>query len=197
LQAPLLLQILREKERKVTENSLNLALIYGSARAGRFCDRVAEWTAAQVAKAGNFSITIIDPAVDDGPDTVRRRVAEANAFVVVTPEYNHGYPAPLKSLIDSVGAEWHAKPVAFVSYGGASGGLRAVEQLRLVFAELHAVTMRDAVSFASAWEQFDGCGTLREPDRAERSMTTMLNRLRWWAVALRNARQETPYLRTA
>ena len=62
---------------------------------------------------------------------------------------------------------------------------------------LHAVTMRDAVSFASAWEQFDGSGTLREPDRAERSMTTMLNRLRWWAVALRNARQETPYLRTA
>jgi len=179
------------------ENPLNLALIYGSARTGRFCDRVAEWTAAQIARAGNFSITIIDPAVDDGPDTVRRRVAEADAFVVVTPEYNHGYPAPLKSLIDSVGAEWHAKPVAFVSYGGASGGLRAVEQLRLVFAELHAVTMRDAVSFASAWEQFDGAGDLREPFRAERSMATMLARLYWWTTALRNARKATPYMQSA
>jgi NAD(P)H-dependent FMN reductase len=125
------------------------------------------------------------------------RIAEADAFVVVTPEYNHGYAAPLKSLIDSVVAEWQAKPVAFVSYGGASGGLRAVEQLRLVFAELHAVTMRDAVSFASAWEQFDGAGALREPDRAEQSMATMLGRLRWWATALRDARKVTPYLQSA
>ena len=113
----------------------------------------------------------------------------AEAFVVVTPEYNHGYPAALKSLIDSVGAEWQAKPVAFVSYGGASGGLRAVEQLRLVFAELHAVTIRDSVSFASAWEQFDETGKLRHPERADRSMATLLNRLHWWAVALRNARR--------
>ncbi len=181
----------------MTENILNLALIYGSTRAGRFCDKVADWTASQIARAGNFSITIIDPAIDDGPDTVRRRVAEADAFVVVTPEYNHGYPAPLKSLIDSVGAEWHAKPVAFVSYGGVSGGTRAVEQLRLVFAELHAVTMRDAVSFASAWEQFDGAGNLREPARAERSMATMLSRLGWWTTALRDARKATPYIQSA
>ena len=60
-----------------------------------------------------------------------------------------------------------SKPVAFVSYGGVSGGLRAVEQLRLVFAELHAVTMRDAVSFAGAWEQFDQSGKLLQPERAK------------------------------
>ncbi len=72
-------------------------------------------------------------------------MAEADAFLVVTPEYNHGYPAALKELIDSVYEPWHAKPVAFVSYGGASGGIRAVEQLRQVFAELHAVTLRDGV----------------------------------------------------
>jgi NAD(P)H-dependent FMN reductase len=112
---------------------------------------------------------------------------------VVTPEYNHGYTAPLKSLIDSVGAEWHAKPVAFVSYGGISGGLRAVEQLRLVFAELHAVTIRDSVSFAGAWEQFNEAGEPRHPDRSRRSMAAMLARLHWWAVALRNARGAVPY----
>jgi NAD(P)H-dependent FMN reductase len=115
----------------------------------------------------------------------------------VTPEYNHGYPASLKFLIDSVGAEWHGKPVAFVSYGGISGGLRAVEQLRQVFAELHTVTIRDAVSFAAAWEQFDGTGRLLEPERARRSMETLLARLHWWAVALRSAREAKPYTQAA
>ena len=130
--------------------------------------------------------------IDESP-SVQQRIAEADAFVVVTPEYNHGYPAPLKALIDSVGAEWRGKPVAFVSYGGISGGLRAVEQLRLVFAELHTVTMQNSVSFASAWEQFDGDGILLEPARAQRSMSTLLAQLYWWAIALRNARTAIPY----
>jgi NAD(P)H-dependent FMN reductase len=92
-----------------------------------------------------------------------------------------------------VSEDWHAKPVAFVSYGGLSGGLRAVEQLRLVFAELHAVTVRDSVSFAGAWDQFDSAGALRQPERAEHSMATMLTRLRWWALALSTARAQAPF----
>jgi NAD(P)H-dependent FMN reductase len=87
--------------------------------------------------------------------------------------------------------------VAFVSYGGISGGLRAVEQLRQVFAELHAVTIRDSVSFAGAWEQFDGNGGLRNPERAERSMEAMLRRLRWWGTALAEARRVSPYNQAA
>ena len=82
------------------------------------------------------------------------RLAAADAFVVVTPEYNHSYPAPVKTLIDWHFTEWQAKPVGFVSYGGMSGGLRAVEHLRGVFAELHAVTVRDTVSFHGAWDRF-------------------------------------------
>lgn len=172
-------------------------MIYGSTRPGRFCDKVAEWTAKQITKNGAFTVDIVDPAAVEEAATRRERLAEADAFVVVTPEYNHGYPAPLKHLIDSIGAEWQAKPVAFVSYGGASGGLRAVEQQRQVFAELHAVTMRDSVSFAGAWEQFDDAGVLLKPERAERSMTTMLTRLRWWAAALRDARRAMPYAQMA
>ncbi len=183
---------------------IKVGLIYGSARKGRFCDKVAAWAAEEIAGSGEFSIDVIDPAVllpqvlyeavsPQQQATLWQRMAAADAFVVVTPEYNHGYPAALKSLIDSVGAEWQAKPVAFVSYGGVSGGLRAVEQLRLVFAELHTVTIRDAVSFAGAWEQFDDAGRLREPGRAKRSMATMLARLRWWALALRDARGAMPY----
>ena len=182
---------------------VKIGLIYGSTRKGRFCDTVAEWAAEQIRAAGNFTVEVIDPAVvlpppgqADEPSVspnLWQRMETAEAFVVVTPEYNHGYPAALKSLIDSVGAEWHAKPVAFVSYGGISGGLRAVEQLRLVFAELHAVTIRDSVSFAGAWELFDEAGKLKQPERARKTMTTMLGRLHWWALALRNARVAAPY----
>ena len=189
--------------------SVRIGLVYGSARNGRFCDTVATWAGEEIARHGGFSVEAIDPAVeglagppenaarDGGRRSLWQRVADADAFVVVTPEYNHGYPAPLKSLIDSVGAEWHAKPVAFVSYGGVSGGLRAVEQLRQVFAELHTVTIRDAVSFAGAWEQFDEAGNLISPERHQRAMAAMLSRLHWWAVALRAARLETPYTKAA
>jgi NAD(P)H-dependent FMN reductase len=181
---------------RIGNDRIRVGVIYGSTRPGRFCDKVGRWAAERLAAGGLFTVDVIDPAESDaGP--LARRIAEADAFVVVTPEYNHGYPAPLKSLIDSVGAEWHAKPVAFVSYGGISGGLRAVEQLRLVFAELHAVTIRDSVSFAGPWEQFDGKGVLREPERAQRSMAVMLGRLYWWAVALRNARGAVPYTKAA
>ena len=187
-------------------DKIKIGLIYGSTREGRFCDKVAAWAAEQIAVNGQFSFEIIDPAAvaeqstngrEDAQASLRQRIHEAEAYVVVTPEYNHGYPAPLKSLIDSFGPEWHAKPVAFVSYGGVSGGLRAVEQLRLVFAELHTVTIGNSVSFASAWEQFDGAGHLREPDRPARSMKALLRQLHWWAIALRAARHALPFASAA
>jgi NAD(P)H-dependent FMN reductase len=174
-------------------SKFKIGVIYGSTRPGRFCDKVAAWTYLKIAGQAGFEAEAIDPLHLTDPSELRRRIGECDGFVVVTPEYNHGYPAPLKSLIDSVGAEWQAKPVAFVSYGGVSGGLRAVEQLRQVFVELHAMTIRESVSFAGAWEQFDSAGVLLHPDRAERSMAAMLARLRWWAAALRSARAAEPY----
>ncbi|MGV9772046.1 NADPH-dependent FMN reductase [Streptosporangium sp. NPDC003464] len=73
--------------------------------------------------------------------------AAADAFVIVTPEYNHSFPASLKNAVDWRQEEWRGKRVAFVSYGQASGGLRAVEQLRPVFAALGAVCVGEPVSF--------------------------------------------------
>jgi NAD(P)H-dependent FMN reductase len=186
------------------QQKLKIALIYGSTRPGRLCDKVASWAAAQIVSTHAFELDVIDPASPEArtsdkssesldPAWLRQHIGAADAFMVVTPEYNHGYPAALKSLIDSVGAEWHAKPVAFVSYGGISGGIRATEQLRQVFAEVHAVTIRDSVTFPMAWEQFDADGTLKNPDRPSRQMQTVLKRLAWWANALREARTAVPY----
>ena len=175
------------------ETPIRIALIYGSTRKGRFCDTVVRWATREILETGRFELDAIDPAEAGSQGALHDRVRRADAFIVVTPEYNHGYPAPLKALIDEVGAEWHAKPVAFVSYGGVSGGLRAVEQLRLVFAELHAMTIRDSVSFAGAHERFDEQGEVREPERCRRSMTRLLAQLQWWAMALREARKARPY----
>lgn len=185
------------------EEVIKIALIYGSTRKGRFCDTVASWAASQITQDKRFELKIVDPAASSNETgtlpgeeaaSAQSVIEWADAVVVVTPEYNHGYPAPLKELIDSIGAQWHAKPVAFVSYGGVSGGLRAVEQLRQVFSELHAVTVRDVVSFAGAWEQFDAGGTPLSPERRQKSMRNMMGYLHWWAVALRSARASQPYL---
>jgi NAD(P)H-dependent FMN reductase len=178
---------------------LRIALLLGSVSEGRFCDTVAGWLTAALARHEDLAVDVLDPVAvlpglrsGAGEADFRARVAAADGFVMVTPEYNHGYPAALKEMIDAARVEWRAKPVGFVSYGGAGGGLRAVEQLRQVVAELHAVGLRDCVSFADAWERFDDAGRLRRPEQAERALGTMLAELRWWAAALARARAVAP-----
>lgn len=186
------------------QKRIKVAVIMGSVRPGRFCDTVTSWLMAALENSTEFALKVIDPAElplpgwadlqeSIGAAELRGRLAEADAFIIVTPEYNHSFSAALKSVIDTAYEEWQAKPVGFVSYGGVSGGLRAVEQLRLVFAELHAVTMRDSVSFASAWHQFDERGNLINPAQAEKSLHAMMSKLHWWASALNTARQQSAY----
>jgi len=181
---------------------LRLAVIVGSTREGRFADTIARWFVEEAAR-DDLVIDVLDLVDLDLPahlpatrppsvDAFAGRVAAADGFVVITPEYNHGYPAPLKQAIDLLRREWQAKPVGFVSYGGMSGGLRAVEQLRQVFAEVHAVTVRDTVSFHGAWQCFaDG----RPVDAVgpAAAVKTMLDEWAWWAEALRTARHAHPY----
>jgi NAD(P)H-dependent FMN reductase len=177
---------------------LRVAVIVGSTREGRFGGTVADWFVGRAGRRDDLVLDVIDlvdvelpialPSVSAPPVAAFvERIGQADAFVVITPEYNHGYPAALKQAIDLPRDEWREKPVGFVSYGGVSGGLRAVEQLRQVFAELHVVTMRDSVSFAMAWDHFDESGQLLDPKASNRSASTMLDQLAWWATALRAA----------
>lgn len=121
------------------------------------------------------------------------RLAAADAFVVITPEYNHSYPASLKNAVDWFRSEWQAKPVAFVAYGGLSGGLRAVEHLRPVFAELHAVTIRDTVSFHGAHGRFDASGRPTDAEATGEAAKKLLDQLEWWARSLADARALRAY----
>lgn len=181
---------------------VKLAVIIGSVRKGRFGPTVANWFASQARQHEEFEGDLIDLTCFDFPismssssldvDEVARSF-DADGIVVVTPEFNHSFLGPLKTAIDSIGKPWRAKPVALVSYGGLSGGLRAVEPLRVVFAEVHTMTIRDTVSFHGAWGQFDEAGQLRHPEPVNGAAAVMLNQLEWWARALTEARAVRPY----
>ncbi|MEE6258816.1 NADPH-dependent FMN reductase [Plantactinospora sonchi] len=193
----------------MSDNRLRLAVILGSVRDGRFGPTVAHWFVGEAEHRDDVLVDLIDladapigpeaPSMSPSAQALRAlgvltpRLEAADAFVVVTPEYNHSYPAALKNVIDWHNAQFRAKPVAFVSYGGLAGGLRAVEHLRLVFAELHAVTTRDTVSFHSAWTQFDGEGKPKDPQGPVTAAKTLLDQVTWWARALKQARASSPY----
>ncbi len=180
----------------------DLTVILGSVRPERLCTAVAGWFLQHLGTHPAFRADVCDLAeialpddLSSGADTdaFTKRIGNADAVVIITPEYNHGYPGVLKTAIDTVWEEWRAKPVGFVSYGGISGGLRAVEQLRGVFGELHAVTLRDTVSLPNAGDAFDQDGVFREPSRADAAADTLLRSLRWWARATSDALEHEPY----
>ncbi|WP_460070696.1 NADPH-dependent FMN reductase [Streptomyces sp. YKOK-I1] len=193
------------------ETPLRVAVVVGSVREGRQGRGVAEWFLGAAAAHDGLDLFVIDladidlplvmPGWGTAPSTaavaaladVSPRLAAADAFVVVTPEYNHSFPASLKNFIDWHHAQWQAKPVGFVSYGGLAGGVRAVEQLRLVFAELHATTMRDAVSLHGPWSGLGEDGRPRDAAVCEGAAKGMLGQLAWWGRALRAARRVHPY----
>lgn len=189
-----------------------LVIIVGSVRDGRFGPAVASWVAEQAGAHGGFEVEVVDLAEVDiplalpaespkfagdayprpaGMAALTSALEGADAFVVVTPEYNHSYPASLKAAIDWHFTQWTAKPVAFVSYGGAAGGRHAVLHLENVLTELHAVTIRDGLAFPNyftAWQD----GRPLDPDAAGYAKT-LLEQLAWWAGALRSAREAAPY----
>lgn len=193
--------------------TLNLAVIIGSVREGRFGPVVANWFTERAERHGGFTVDLIDladtplplelprlpPALE--PNMARpaemadltRRIAAADAIVVVTPDYNRSFPASLKAAIDWHYTEWEAKAIGFVGYSGGSGGLLAIEQLRQVFGELHAHTVRDYVTFPRYYELFDLDGVLKDPDGPNRAAKVLLDRLLWWGSVLRDARRDRPY----
>ncbi len=115
-------------------------------------------------------------------------ISSFDAFVFVTPEYNHSLPAALKNAIDFLYAEWNNKAAGFVAYGSA-GGTRAVEQLRLVMAELQVATVRAQVAL-SLFSDFENHTVFKPEARHEKSVTTMLDQLVSWSTAMATVRKK-------
>lgn len=183
------------------QTPLRLEVIVASTRPERFAPVVADWFLGALADRPEFAVGVLDLRELDLPTDLvetpavtafQDRIGAADAFVAVTSEYNHGYPAALKTALDSVKREWRAKPIGFVSYGGLSGGLRAVEQLRQVVAELHMVSVRESVSFAQAKRRFDADGATNDGAAID-ACARMLGQLAWWGAHLRTARAADPY----
>jgi NAD(P)H-dependent FMN reductase len=144
--------------------ALSVKVILGTTREGRFGDKPAHWILGEASKQPGVEAELLDlrdfplpffdrpmaPVREGGvyPDPAVTRwaaeVAKADAYIVVAPEYNHGYSAVLKNAFDHTFPEWGRKPIGFVSYGNA-GGARAVEQLRMVAVELQMWPIRSAL----------------------------------------------------
>ncbi|MGW3031433.1 NADPH-dependent FMN reductase [Streptomyces sp. NPDC001178] len=192
----------------MSSDRIRVAVILSSVRRGRFGPTIANWFVGTADQRDDIEVDLVDLAdyplptgLSDQPEpevaellgAFSARLAEADGFVVVTPEYNHSFPASLKAALDWTQHEWHAKPVGFVGYGGLAGGLRAVQQLKHIFTELHAVPVRDAVSFHGPWSQFDAEGNLIDGANAEAAAKVLWDKLSWWALATREAKARRPY----
>ena len=191
---------------------LKLKIILGSTRAGRFSEIAGAWIAEQAKKHPEFETEVLDlrvfemPFFDQAvtsssktepytnPAVVRwtQKIAEADAFVVVTPEYNHSTSAVLKNAMDWVSSEWNKKAVGYLAYGSL-GGARAVEHLRNVAAEQGMVSVRNAVHILTPWmlrEDYVGPLKAGSLDQYEHAAEGVLTQLKEWASATRTMRME-------
>jgi len=183
---------------------LKVGIITGSTRPNRKSPDVAKWVLEAARKRSDAEYELVDikdfalPLLDEPmppamgkyqqPHTKRwaAKIASLDAFVFVSPEYNHGIPAALKNAIDFLFAEWKDKAAGFVSYGGA-GGARAVEQLRLVLAEVHVATVRAQV-LLSLMTDFENFTTFKPAPQHEKSVATVLDQVVAWGGALKQLR---------
>ena len=174
-------------------------VIFGSSRQGRRGEVVSNWARRGIEADGRFEMDFVDsrdlnlPFYDEPFNPLDRqpeddythpegrawaqRVARAEALIIITPEYNHGYPAVLKNALDWVGPEWGGKPVGFISYGGLAGGARAVEQLRTVATELGLAQLRQAIHFPFFKRAFDENGQPIRADYYREGLQKMLDEL--------------------
>ncbi len=191
---------------------LNLKVIVGSTREGRFSEKVLPWITKGLDQQEGITYEILDlrdynipfydqpmsPAMVEngayGNEVVRnfaKKISEADTYLIIAPEYNHGYSAILKNALDSVYGEWNNKAVGFVSYGSVGGG-RVVEQLRTVAVELQMAPVRNAVHIQAPWFLLDESGNLKEGVLADydKSLNGTLEQLKWWGEALKVARSK-------
>lgn len=186
---------------------IKCGIILGSTRPGRKGEAAANWVYQLARRRADAEFELVDikdfdlPLLDELIPPSRGQYANAHtkawaakiasfdAYIFVTPEYNHATSAALKNAIDFLYREWNNKAAGFVGYGG-SGGVRAVENLRLVMAEMQVATVRAqvALSLRTDWENF----TVFKPDpKHEAALAAMLDQLVAWGEAMKTVREKS------
>jgi NAD(P)H-dependent FMN reductase len=185
--------------------ALRIAIIIGSTRPGRNGEAVAKWAHEIAKKRADAEFELVDikdynlPLLDEPMPPIMgqyskphtkawaAKIGAFDGYVFVTPEYNHGVPGALKNAIDFLFREWNDKAAGFVSYGGA-GGARAVEQLRLVMAEVQMATVRNQV-LLSMFTDFESFSVFKPDARHEKSVNEMFDQIIAWGGALKALRE--------
>lgn len=193
---------------------LKLKILLGSTRPTRFSEDAGAWALEQTKKHPEFDTEILDlrdyempffneaatPSSKKEPYTnpvVQRwtaKIAEADAFIVIAPEYNRGVPAVLKNAFDWVYGEWQKKPIGFIGYG-TTGGSRSVDNLRTSAIELQMVPVRTAVHIVAHWmlrENFTGPMQPGALDAHVPTAEMMLGQIKEWAGAGKLLRSPLP-----
>jgi NAD(P)H-dependent FMN reductase len=190
----------------------HIQVILASTRPGRFGERAAAWVMDRLSPREDLHAELVDlrdhplPIFDQPAPPARTlrdypneeiarwgcRVDEADGFIAITPEYNHGYPASLKNALDHIFPELNRKPITFVGYGNV-GGARAIEQLRLVAVEFEMAPLRHAIHIlpelmipARQADPFTPELLAPLDGRLDSAATDLV----WWANALAAARAE-------
>ena len=183
---------------------LKIAVVIGSTRPNRKADAIGKWVMDQVASRTDANYEILDlldhplPLLDEPfPPGMQKYikdhtkawsavVAKYDGYIFITPEYNHSISGALKNALDFVYHEWNNKAAAFVSYGSA-GGVRAVEHLRGICAELQIADVRGHVSL-SLYTDYENFSVFKPGDRHAGQLHSMLDQLTTWGTAMQDVR---------
>ncbi len=187
---------------------VKLKILSGSNRPGRFNPQVVDFVRTVAEGVPSVAVKVLDvaeinlPFLDEAKPPMMRDYAhehtkawsatidEADAFIMVTPEYNHSFSPVLKNAIDYLFKEWNYKPVSFVSYGSLAGGARAVEHLRGVAAELKLYDLREQILLPNYWEHQDAAGKYQFTERHRENVTEMVRQLAFWGETMKTAREK-------
>jgi NAD(P)H-dependent FMN reductase len=183
---------------------LNTLIILGSVRENRTALPVGRWVLEQAASRPDLACELVDlkdwnlpfyafakpPAAGNYTDPLQlkwaEKIASADGYILIAPEYNHGPPAVLKNALDFVYAEWNRKPCTFVGYGG-NGGARSIEQLTAIARELQMAPLEASVHIMGAWGKISE-GLFTGDERDVKWLNHLFDELAWWGRALKAAR---------
>lgn len=187
---------------------VRLKIIVTSTRTGRKGPAIADWIYKKAKKEKKFKVELLDlaeiklPFLDEPEMAILQKykhahtikwsktIDAAEAFIIVTPEYNNSYPAPIKNALDFLFKEWNYKPVGFVSYGGIAGGTRSVQALKTVIDSLKMVPVKEAVNIPFFEKHLDVDMNFVSSKEFDKSAETMFKELLKWTSALKKMRVE-------